>query len=155
VEQPAALTSVVVEHYLRKGTLVTRQHAADGILGDIPLTIDDYALGIFDLSGELMRFAITAIATTGSLPAPKANNLPTKRSLLTDLRQLRTCFEALDTTSCSNSGLGKDFAKKMEVMVQSVEKVENAVCSLIIRGQERPKGWMPDVTNDRGALESY
>lgn len=135
--------------------MITRQSAADGILGDIPLTIDDYALGIFDLSGELMRFAITAIATTGSLPASKANNLPTSRSLLTDLRQLRTCFEALDTTSCSNSALAKDFAKKMEVMVQSVEKVENAVCSLIIRGQERPKGWVPDVASERGALESY
>lgn len=150
----SVLTSVV-EHYLRTGMLISREHAMDGMLWNIPLTTDDYALGLFDLTGELMRFAVTAIATTGSLPASKPNSLSINRSILTDLRQLRTYFEALDTTSCSGTGLGRDVGKKMEVMVQSVEKVENAVCSLIIRGQERPKGWVPDVTDDGGALQSY
>lgn len=149
------LINELVEHYLRTGALITREHAASGLLRDIPLTVDDYALGIFDLSGELMRFAITAIATTGSLPALQASESQIKRTVLTDLRELRSRFELLDTSFCSYRGLGKDSEKKMETLAQSVEKVENAACSLVIRAQERPKGWVPDMTNGGTPLESH
>lgn len=128
-----------VEHYLRTGKLVTRDLAMKGMIWDIPLTTDDYALGLFDLSGEIMRFAVTAIATTGSLPHLKSSHTSVDRSILTDLRHLRSSFEALDTTSCHGTSLGGEIDKKMETMVQSVEKVENAACSLIIRDHERPK----------------
>ncbi|KFY88074.1 hypothetical protein V500_06572 [Pseudogymnoascus sp. VKM F-4518 (FW-2643)] len=127
------------EHYLRTGKLVTRELAMKGMIWNIPLTVDDYALGLFDLSGEIMRFAVTAIATTGSLPYLKSSHSSVGRSILTDLRHLRSSFEALDTTSCHGTSLGGDIDKKMETMVQSVEKVENAACSLIIRDHERPK----------------
>jgi predicted translin family RNA/ssDNA-binding protein len=138
--------AAAVEHYLRTGKLVTRELAMRGIW-DIPLTIDDYALGLFDLSGEIMRFAVTAIATTGSLPHLKSSNSSVSRSILTDLRHLRTSFEALDTTSCLGTTLGRDIDKKMETMVQSVEKVENAACSLIIRDHEQPKR-MPEPSDN-------
>jgi hypothetical protein len=36
-----------------------------------------------------------------------------------------------------------------------VEKVETAVYGMIVRGRERPKGWVPDLSEDRGAVESY
>ncbi|KFY02712.1 hypothetical protein O988_01962 [Pseudogymnoascus sp. VKM F-3808] len=127
------------EHYLRTGKLVTREVAMEGMIWNIPLTADDYALGLFDLSGEIMRFAVTAIATTGSLPHLKSSHSSISRSILTDLRHLRSSFEALDTTSCHGTSLGGEIGKKMETMVQSVEKVENAACSLIIRDQEQPK----------------
>ena len=118
------------------------------------MTPDDYALGLFDLTGEMMRFAITAIATTGTLPAPKTARAG-GQTILTDLRDLRTAFEALDVTSCGNQGLGRDFEKKMDVMRQSVEKVEKAACELVIRGQDKPKGWVPGVTMDPSAMEIY
>ncbi|KFY27579.1 hypothetical protein V493_03421 [Pseudogymnoascus sp. VKM F-4281 (FW-2241)] len=127
------------EHYLGTGKLVTRELAMNGMLCNIPLTTDDYALGLFDLSGEIMRFAVTAIATTGSLPHLKSSHPSVDRSILTDLRHLRSSFEALDTTSCHGTSLGGEIDKKMETMVQSVEKVENAACSLIIRDHERPR----------------
>ncbi|KAL5348980.1 hypothetical protein ACLOAV_006406 [Pseudogymnoascus australis] len=111
-----------VEHYLRTGKLVTRDLAMKGMIWDIPLTTDDYALGLFDLSGEIMRFAVTAIATTGSLPHLKSSHSSIDRSILTDLRHLRSSFEALDTTSCHGTSLGGEIDKKMETMVQSVEK---------------------------------
>lgn len=107
-------------------------------------------LGIFDLVGELMRFAITTMATTGTLPAGDGEE---GRDILMDLRTLRTAFQALDTSSCGGTGLGKDVEKKMEVMKTCVEKVETAVYGMIIRGRERPKGWVPDVSV--GAVESY
>lgn len=101
-----------------------------------------------------MRFAITTIATTGTLPAPKSAD--GSQTILTHLRELRTAFEALDVTSCGNQGLGRDFEKKMDVMRQSVEKVEKAACELVIRGQDKPKGWVPGVTlTDPSAVALY
>jgi hypothetical protein len=64
--------------------------------------------------------------------------------ILLDLRRLREEFEGLNTYSTGGS-LGKDVDRKMTVMRQSVEKVENAVYGVIVRGSEKPKGWVPDL----------
>lgn len=66
--------------------------------------------------------------------------------MLRDLRELRMQFEALDT-SMGSGLLGKEVGKKMGVMRTCVEKVETAVCGFIVRGSERPKGWVPDTTD--------
>jgi predicted translin family RNA/ssDNA-binding protein len=148
------MEAVSFEHYLRHQTLITIEQAQKLLPESIDLTGDDYVLGIFDLVGELMRFAITTMATTGSLPGSKSEE-GGERDILIDLRSLRTSFQALDTTSCGCTGLGKDVEKKMEVMKTCVEKVETAVYGMIIRGRERPKGWVPNLTDDRGTVESY
>ncbi len=46
--------------------------------------------------------------------------------------------------------LKKDVDQKMQVMRQSVEKVEGAVYGFVVRGTERPKGWVPDLGGDTG-----
>jgi predicted translin family RNA/ssDNA-binding protein len=150
------IEAISFEHYLRHQKLITLEEASKLLPEGVDLTGDDYVLGIFDLVGELMRFAITTMATTGSLPGSKAGeDSEEQRDILVDLRLLRTSFEALDTTSCGGTGLGKDVEKKMEVMKTCVEKVEAAVYGMIIRGRERPKGWIPDLTDDRAPVESY
>jgi predicted translin family RNA/ssDNA-binding protein len=150
------MEAISFEHYLHNQRLITIEEAAATLPANVNLTSDDYVLGIFDLVGELMRFAITTMATTGSLPgSEKSPDLAEGRDILMDLRSLRMSFQALDTTSCADTFLGKDADKKMEVMKTCVEKVETAVCGMIIRGRERPKGWVPDVADDRGAVESY
>lgn len=158
------MEAISFQHYLTTQTLITLEESASTLPETITLTGDDYVLGIFDLVGELMRFAITTMATTGTLPgsskAASASASATEedegRDILIDMRSLRTSFQALDTTSCGGTGLGKDVEKKMEVMKTCVEKVEMAVYGMIIRGRERPKGWVPDLTaEDRGAVESY
>ena len=124
------------------------------IPGNIPLTEDDYLLGLFDLIGELMRFAITTIATSGSLP----RGAEAGRDVLEDLRVLRMQFESLDTsTGAGNSSpLHREVVKKMEIMRTCVEKVEAAVYGIIIRGRERPKGWMPDLEGaGKREVETY
>jgi predicted translin family RNA/ssDNA-binding protein len=150
------MEAISFEHYLRTQKLITLEEASRALPG-VDLTGDDYVLGIFDLVGELMRFAITTMATTGTLPGSKSSeNSAEERDILMDLRVLRTSFEALDTTSCGATGLGKDVQKKMEVMKTCVEKVETAVYGMIIRGRERPKGWVPDLADDRAPpVESY
>jgi predicted translin family RNA/ssDNA-binding protein len=150
------MEAVSFEHYLRHQQLITEAESAATLPEGVALTSDDYVLGIFDLVGELMRFAITTMATTGTLPASEDAETGVKKDVLQDLRELRTAFETLDTSSCGNSGLGKNAEKKMEVMKTCVEKVETAVYGMIIRGRERPKGWVPDLSDDRGAgVESY
>ncbi|TVY31271.1 Translin-associated protein X [Lachnellula subtilissima] len=119
------MEAVSFEHYLKHQRLITISEAAGTLQGGIELTGDDYVLGLFDLVGELMRFAITSMATTGSLPGGGGDG--GRRDILVDLRELRTCFQALDTGSCGGTGLGKDVEKKMEVMKTCVEKVESAV----------------------------
>jgi hypothetical protein len=102
-----------------------------------------------------MRFSITTMATDGKLPSVESTEDADKmdvdaqagnsshRDVLTDLRSLRSELEGL------NVGFGSSFArdvdKKMDVMQTSVEKVEKALYGLVIRGRERPKGWMPDL----------
>ena len=127
------------------------------------MTEDDYLLGLFDLVGELMRFAITSMATHGTLPrGPKPSEQDggqeEGRDILTDLRTLSSCFESLDTTSSGKdwTPLKRDVGKKMEVMRSCVEKVEGAMYGMIVRGRERPKGWVPDLGGGEGReVESY
>ncbi len=151
------MEAISFEHYLRTQKLITLEEAAKALPALVDLTGDDYLLGIFDLVGELMRFAITTMATTGTLPgSTSGKDSAEERDILMDLRLLRTCFESLDTSSCGGSGLGRDVEKKMEVMKTCVEKVETAVYGMIIRGRERPKGWVPDLVDDKAPLvESY
>ncbi|KXL42382.1 MAG: hypothetical protein FE78DRAFT_93767 [Acidomyces sp. 'richmondensis'] len=114
----------------------------------VGLTPEDYLLGIYDMTGELMRFAITAMATNGSLPAistPIGQDFQQqehRRTVLTDMRELRSALESFDA---GTGPFAKDAEKKMEVMKGSVEKVERALYGLTVRGAERPKGWMPEI----------
>lgn len=108
------------------------------------------------------------MATTGSLPgqndfgrSAEEDQTPAKRDILMDLRSLRAYFESINTGGATaSSWLGKEVEKKMEVMKSCVEKVENAVYGIIIRGRERPKGWLPSLREDMAdlaseAVESY
>jgi len=117
-------------------------------------SIEDYILGLYDMTGELMRFGITAIATSGELPRvnnlhPKLDDMTddgnqvTDRTVLTDLRAIRAGLESLDVGH--GSSFARDVEKKFDVMKVSVEKVEKALYGLIVRGAERPKGWVPDL----------
>ncbi|KAK5007817.1 hypothetical protein LTR28_004797 [Elasticomyces elasticus] len=168
------MEAVSFEHYLVTQSLLSYTHAAaqlrdlGGEGGPIDLSPEDYLLGIFDMTGELMRFAITSMATNGKLPGADAGSGAAKsdvmdvdgvvknlseRNVLTDMRQLRTSLESLDIAQ--HSPFGRDVEKKMEVMRTCVGKVENALYGLVIRGRERPKGWMPPDEGRREEVEGF
>jgi len=153
------MEAISFEHYLVHQSLISIEEAAKTLPEGIELTGDDYVLGIFDLVGELMRFAITTMATSGTLPGSKGEEEgegeEEERTILMDLRVLRAKFEELDTTASNGSSFARDVEKKMEVMKTCVEKVETAVYGMIVRGRERPKGWIPDLPDDRATVESY
>ncbi|KAF8453130.1 Translin [Terfezia claveryi] len=122
------LEAISFHHYLITGRLLTITQAQASLPEAINLTIEDYFGGIFDLVGEVMRLAITIIATT---PLDKEGGGVKTPKILDDLRAMRT-------------GLGKEVEKKMGVMRTCVEKVEGAVYGMLVRGSERPAGWVPD-----------
>lgn len=152
------MEAVSLHHYLQTQRLITPTEAQAKIPAGVALTEDDYLLGLCDLVGELMRFAITGMATSGEVPSgaspPPPSTSPAStsasqnsdrgsRDILTDLRSLRTYFEALNTTRA-------EMGRKMEVMKTCVEKVESAVYGMIVRGRERPKGWVPEGGEEGG-----
>lgn len=178
-------------HYLETQSLITYEEAKAKIAkmsgedASVPLTVDDYVLGICDMTGELMRFSVTSMATNGKLPSseasakgnkrvkqedgqgdagdkmdvdeqePPAGDNSKPRTVLDDLRGIRLQLEMFDAPAGSKFAYELE-TKKMPVMRECVDKVEKALYGLTVRGSERPKGWMPDMSTQRGAeVESY
>ncbi|GKU02496.1 translin-associated protein x [Fusarium langsethiae] len=123
-------------HYLRHQTVITPTQAQEAMPADMSLTPHDYMYGIFDLFGELMRFATVTTAQTGEL----AGN--GERNIMGDIQELGCAFELLPDVPT------KDWRGKMGAMRQSVKKVEKLGYGLVVRGSERPKGWVPDMKDD-------
>nr|OQO16508.1 hypothetical protein B0A51_14425 [Rachicladosporium sp. CCFEE 5018] len=129
------------QYYLETGTLLTYANASETVRSlctgeaKVELGYEDYILGLYDFTGEVMKFGITAMATSGTIPISGPG-----RTLLTDLRALRAGLEGV---RFGGSPVAREVEKKAEVMRVSVEKVEKALYGLTVRAGERPKGWMP------------
>ncbi|KAK3320178.1 Translin family-domain-containing protein [Cercophora scortea] len=113
-------------------------------LPTVSITDDDYLYGVFDLTGEMMRFATTASALTGKMASgdsAAADDAP--RTIVEDMHDLGSFFEMLPL----RSGNRVAWEKKLEVMRQSVHKVEKLGYDRVVRGSERPAGWVPDLSS--------
>jgi predicted translin family RNA/ssDNA-binding protein len=106
----------------------------------IGLTDDDYLYGVFDLTGEMMRFATTTSALSGKMASCDA--VDDGRDIVHDMHELGTFFEILPL----RAGNRTTWEKKLEVTRQSVQKVEKLGYDMKVRGSERPKGWVPDLS---------
>ncbi|KAF9895212.1 hypothetical protein FE257_000114 [Aspergillus nanangensis] len=139
-------------HYLEHQRLITLSEVKSHLPAEILVTEEDYLLGLFDLTGEMMRFAITSLSTGGATQgntgaSEKAGSLPSSQAgLVVDLRELRSLFEGLSTPRRHAQSMFRDMGKKLDVMQSSVEKVERAAYGILVRGSERPAGWMPDLS---------
>ncbi|EJT71673.1 hypothetical protein GGTG_10927 [Gaeumannomyces tritici R3-111a-1] len=117
----------------------------------VDVTADDFLMGVFDLSGEMMRFATTTAAFNGELATSSAKPAAAPdgggageergRNILADMQELGTLFQMLPQRR------DKTYQIKMLTLRQSVGKVEALGYELKVRGSERPKGWMPDMTD--------
>lgn len=135
--------AVSFAHYLRHQTLMTPQDAQDALPADVPLTAPDYVFGIFDLTGEMMRFATAVTALSGHMPTGD-NDGDGKRTILTDMQDVSSMLQIGPVLGRPNV-----YAKKLSVMIEQVRKVERLGYGVVVRGNERPKGWMPDL-NEAG-----
>ncbi|KAL7752849.1 ESCRT-0 subunit protein hse1 [Sorochytrium milnesiophthora] len=119
------IEAVSLCHFIAHGTLISLQEVQDILGQDVcRITADDYLLGICDLSGELMRYAINVAARADTDKA---------RSVLGFLRGLRSAFYHVSPT-----GSAREIGKKLVVMDQSIAKVEKACASLSMRKDEYP-----------------
>jgi predicted translin family RNA/ssDNA-binding protein len=146
------MEALIFSHYLQNRHLLDMPKAQALLPSGIHLTEEDWLGGVMDSVGECMRWAITGMASQGKIPGETGEDIETRpdRNIAQDLRELRVALEAL---RIHGFALGKDAGKKMDVMRTSVNKVESAAYGLIVRGQERPKGWVPTF-NEQAVLGS-
>ncbi|PPQ90409.1 hypothetical protein CVT25_014927 [Psilocybe cyanescens] len=102
-------------HYLDHGSLITFDEVQKTLMTPegveyFPLTLSDYLLGLSDLTGELMRFAISGIANKGGR----------KRAteVCAFVRRCKSDFEGMTPYI-------RELRKKQSVTTQSLEKIED------------------------------
>jgi len=113
-------------NFLDHGSLITFDQV-QATLSDpkgnpyFPLPVSDYFLGLSDLTGELMRFAISGISQRGG------------RKKATDVcafvRDCKADFERITPYI-------RDLKKKQAVTAQSLEKIEDTVYAIVVRSSE-------------------
>lgn len=153
-------------HYLRHQALITPAQLSAALpLATLDLTPADYVFGVFDLTGEMMRFATSVTALTGAVPSggaaaiaetegegagdvEKSNSesgigTGTGRTILEDLQDVSSML--LVSPPLGGGGKNNGYSKKTDVMIEQVRKVERLAYGVTVRGNERPKGWMPDL----------
>ncbi|KAL4962203.1 translin family protein [Aspergillus stella-maris] len=142
------------KHYLEHQEIITKDEVAKQLPEGILVTEDDYIGGLFDLTGEIMRFAVTSLSAGSYTTSDEGDNLPrlprAQANIVRDLREIRAEFEGISIPRRHDFSIFRDFSKKSEVMRASVEKVERAAYGILVRGSERPKGWKPDLSADMG-----
>lgn len=95
----------------------------------VTVPILDFILGITDLTGELMRSAIMSVSE-GDLDFPVA---------------ICSFMHLINTAFVSFGNVSWELNRKLTVLHQSLEKVENACCTLRVRGSEIPKHMLASV----------
>ncbi|KAF9459445.1 Translin [Collybia nuda] len=124
-------------HYLDHGNLITFEQVeetlrdSNGVLY-FPLVVSDYLLGLSDLTGELMRFAISGIARRGG--RAKANQV------CAFVRSCKSDFERMTPYI-------RELSKKQAITTQSLEKIEDAAYAIAVRGSEYdlPQDMLDDI----------
>ena len=92
-------------------------------------------------SGELMRRAINSASSR------QGHTLTIE--ICNALRELQRTFLRLYIPSGrAVKGFASDLNGKMEVMKQSVSKVENVCYNIQVRGSEKPDGWTVDLKEE-------
>jgi predicted translin family RNA/ssDNA-binding protein len=100
----------------------------------ITLPLSDYILGVTDLGGELMRYATNSVTlgAAGRVVVEQVGSF---------LRQGHAAFQLLVATLPPGGGAQfRDLSKKMDVWLQSVQKLELLAYRLHIRAAEFPEG---------------
>eukprot|EP00850_Spirogloea_muscicola_P012011 SM000076S21832 [mRNA] locus=s76:443678:445384:- [translate_table: standard] len=123
--------------YCREGRLLTPAELDSGLaeLADADgcpfrSSLADYLLGVADLTGELMRLAIGSVAGAGSVGSAgneAAASCNFVRAVHSGFNQLPKAGE-----------LARELPRKLDVMLQSLGKIESASYAVHVRGREYP-----------------
>lgn len=140
--------AVSFSHYLQHQKLITPSQAQEILPAKIELTSPDYVFGVFDLTGEMMRFATAVTALTGNMPGldpkdapPDEKNSGGGHTILNDMQDVSSMLHICPPVG----GKPGTYSKKVSIMDEQVHKVERLGYGITVRGSERPKGWMPEL----------
>ncbi|KAG8833332.1 hypothetical protein FRC17_010864 [Serendipita sp. 399] len=117
------IEAVSYMHFIKTGRLI-RYDEMKGWLSDhsgvlfVPLPFDEFLLGVSDLTGELMRFAITSIARGGG--RTKAEDV------CSFVRKCKADFERF-------TPYVRELSKKQQTTKQSMQKIEEANYAVRLR----------------------
>lgn len=152
------IEALAFQHYLETQTLITLDEVRAWLPVEIGRVVseEDYLLGLFDFTGEVMRFAVTSLGVSVDHEHGQEQEqgqgqgqermLPSSQAdIVVDLRAMRASLEMLSVPRRHSHAMIRDMGKKVEVMQNSVEKVERAAYGILVRGSERPAGWMPEL----------
>ncbi|KAJ8101046.1 Translin [Lipomyces tetrasporus] len=143
------IEALLFREYLMERRILSHEEVQTLIGDEFLVTYTDYILGLFDTTGELMRFAITNLSDVTSSHAVQVS--PIANQICQLLRTLRIGFSGVRVNSSSHLS-STEFVKKMNTLHSSVDKVERAVYSLVVRGSELPEGWMPGDDDGDGQI---
>ncbi|KAF6766212.1 Translin [Ephemerocybe angulata] len=112
--------------YLEHGSLIPFSEVQKSISDSdgkayFPLTVADYLLGLSDLTGELMRFAISGLSRKGG-----------RKKAMEVCAFVRTCKADFDRFT----PFIYELRKKQSVTTQSLEKIEDTVYAICVRSSE-------------------
>lgn len=115
---------------------------ADGVQV-INLSVEDYVLGIADLTGELMRYCINSSGVSGTTTV-------TSQLICYLLRTLESQIDALESVYYIN-----ELNKKLQVLRQSLAKVEQVCYNVRILQSEYPPEMLKQMLDNIGASSDF
>ncbi|KAK9357375.1 Translin [Lipomyces starkeyi] len=143
------IEALLFREYLTERWILSHEEVQKLIGHEFLVTYSDYILGLLDTTGELMRFSITNLYDVTASGVVQVSAIAKQICQL--LRTLRIGFSGLRVNSSSHSS-STEFVKKLNTLYNSVDKVEKAVYSLIVRGSELPEGWIPGDEDDNARI---
>ncbi|KAF0548408.1 Translin [Gigaspora margarita] len=125
--------------YLQNDRLITKEEVENEFKDEtgtqfLLITDEDYVLGLADLTGELMRYAINSVGKGDHDRAIKVCQF---------LRDMKTVHP--------KSPLGR----KVDTIRQSLSKVEDACYAITIRGSEYPKEFYQHIVSEHARSYEY
>ncbi len=132
------IEAVAFRHFLARGGVITKGEVETLLAEDLGVPFDvpfsDYLLGLFDMTGEALRYAVSSVSKG-------------ERHNVFDacifLQQLQEGFVALPLPP-------RDFAAKLETLIASVLKLEKACYQVRLRGAEYPDALLGRISSNDG-----
>ncbi|RIB22709.1 Translin [Gigaspora rosea] len=131
--------------YLQNDRLITKEEVENKFKDEtgtqfLLITDEDYVLGLADLTGELMRYAINSVGKGDHDRVIKVCQF---------LRDMKTDYDILKVHPKSPLG------RKVDTIRQSLSKVEDACYAITIRGSEYPKEFYQHIVSEHARSYEY
>jgi len=134
-------------HYLEFRALISYEEVQKSLSDEdgvpyFPLPLEDYLLGLSDLTGELMRYAISSISRRGGRSKAK--------QVCVFVRGCKADFEGM-------TPYFRELRKKQVVTAQSLEKIEDVAYEIAVRSSEYdlPPELLDDIVDRTVSTAAY